>query len=234
MEVLGRELVAPFNQFWEFFADEIPVDAAQVSSGHSAVFGDQGADLAAPHLPLWMSLPDNDLAYHVAHELTHLVMAERNYPRTARGVGFPEDSAEARVGADLEEMVLHPALEKLIAPFGFENTFILERMASGAFNGLRSAPLPERGTPWFFTWAIRFCELQIELPPRLWAPVESIYQERTSAARDLGIELFDIMQDVDWGTREQALEALIRSRDTLGMRIDDRILILDPATGDTF
>jgi hypothetical protein len=39
---------------------------------------------------------------------------------------------------------------------------------------------------------------------------------------------------VDWVTREQALEALIRSRDTLGMRIDDRILILDPATGDTF
>ncbi len=42
------------------------------------------------------------------------------------------------------------------------------------------------------------------------------------------------MQDVGWVTREQALEALIRSRDTLGMRIDDRILILDPATGDTF
>ena len=234
MEVLGRELVAPFDEFWEFFADEIPVDAALVSSGNSAAFGDQGADLTAPHPPPWMSLPDDDLAYHVAHELAHLVMAERNYPKTAGGIGFSEDSAEARVGGDLEEMVLHPALETLIEPFGFDNSHILERMASGAFNGLRAAPLPERGTPWFFTWAIRFCELQIELPAHLWTPVEAIYRERVSAVCDLGTELFEIMREVGWGTPAQSLEALIRCRDTLGMRADDRILVLDPANGRTF
>ena len=234
MNVLGRDLIAPFDAFWAFFATEIPVDTALVSSGNSAAFGDQGADLTAPHPPPWMSLPDNDLAYHVAHELTHLIMAERNYPKTARGIGFSGDSAEARVGGDLEEMALHPALAKLIEPFGFDNSYILERMASGAFNGLRAAPLPEWGTPWFFTWAIRFCELRIELPDRLWTPIDAIYQERVSAVCDLGNELFNIMQEVGWGTPAQSLEALIRCRDTLGMRADDRILVLDPATGNTF
>jgi hypothetical protein len=234
MKVLGRELIAPFDEFWEFFANEIPVDKASISSGNSAAFGDQGADLTAPHPPSWMSLPDSDLAYHVAHELTHKVMTERNYPKAARGIGYAEDSAEARVGGDLEEMVLHPALEKLIEPFGFDNSFILERMASGAFNGLRTAPLTEWGTPWFFTWAIRFCELQIELPIHWWTPIEAIYKERVSAVCDLGTEFFEIMQNVGWGTREQSLEALIRCRDILGMRVDDRILILDPATGNTF
>ena len=51
---------------------------------------------------------------------------------------------------------------------------------------------------------------------------------------DLGTELFEIMREVGWGSREQSLEALIRCRDTLGMRVDDRILVLDPATGNTF
>ena len=232
--MLGRDLIDPFDEFWKTFAVEIPVDAEMMSSGDSAVFGDQGADLTAPYPPTWMSLPDSDLAYHVAHELTHLVMEQRNYPKAVRGMGYPADSAEARVGGDLEEMVLHPALEKLIEPFGFDNAFILERMASGAFNGVRNAPLPEFGTPWFFTWAIRFCELKIELPAHLWTPIEAIYQERTSGVFDLGTELFEIMQDVGWATPEQSLEALVRCRDTLGMRVDDRILVLDPATGNTF
>lgn len=234
MKVLGRELVAPFDAFWESFAQEIPVDPAVVSSGGSEVFGDQAVDSTAPGLPLWMSLPDPDLAYHVAHELTHLVMAHRNYPRTVRGPGFPADSAEARVGGDLEEMVLHPALETLIEPFGFDNSFILERMASGALKGLQTAPVPEYGTPWFFTWAIRYCELQAELPHHLWTPVEAIYRERVSAVCDLGAELFEIVRTVGSGSRDQCLEALIRCRDTLGMRVDARILVLDPASGKTY
>ena len=164
MRALGRNLVDPFTEFWEVVSRELPVDSDAVERGLGSVFGDQGVEFSGPHAPRWMSLPDDDLAYHVAHELTHMLMRERGYPKTVRGVGYPLDSAEARVGEDLEEMVLHPSLESILEPFGFTHDFIVGNMASGAMRGLRSAPVPEYGTPWHFTWAIRYCMLWMELP----------------------------------------------------------------------
>ena len=231
MRVLGRDLVNPFDAFWDAFASELSGLEAQVAEGHSAVFGDQGSDLTAPHVPEWLSLPDPELAYHVAHELTHIVMTSRGYPKTVRGSRYSDDSAEAKIGGDLEEMVLHPALQHLLAPFGFERGFILERMASGALGGLRSSPVPDRGSPWSFTWAMRYAELRIDLPAYLWTPIETIYQERATGISSLGRELVEIMDEVGWRTRNETLEALIRCRDSLGLRVDDRVLVLDPTTG---
>ena len=230
MQVLGRELVDPFTEFWESVTHELPVDADAIERGLTPVFGDQGVEFAGS-APRWMSLPDDDLAYHVAHELTHALMREQGYPKTVRGVGYPADSAEARVGEDLEEMVLHPSLESILEPFGFRHDFIVRNMASGALRGLQSAPVPEYGTPWHFTWSIRFCMLQMELPLEMWTPLESIYTERASAVTDLGRELLNIMIQTGWGTPEKALEAMVRTRDALGLDVQDKVLVLDPATG---
>ena len=188
-------------------------------------------DLSAPKMPEWTSLPDDDLSYHVAHELTHIVMKERGFPRSGRGPQYPEDSAEARVGGDLEELVLHPALETLIYPFGFKKEVLQARMLEGAMNGLARSPVPDRGTPWFFTWAIRYCELRLELPARHWQRLRSIYDSRSSEVCELGEELVAIMDEVGCGTREQALDAMVRVRDTLGMKVDDRVLVIDPIGG---
>ena len=231
MKVLGRELADPFTEFWDEVSLELRVGADDIERGLSSIFGDQGADATVPYAPRWTSLPDDDLAYHVAHELTHRLMEARQYPKTMRGVGYPPDSAEARVGEDLEEMVLHPSLEAILEPFGFRHEFILNRMAEGAMGGLSSAPVPEYGTPWHFTWAIRYCLLRMELPRRLWTPIESIYAERAPEATALGRELLDIILDVGWGSREQALEAMARTRDCLGLDVQDKVLVLDTASG---
>ena len=231
MQVLGRDLVDPFTEFWEAVSHELPVDSDAIERGLSSVFGDQGVDLAGGRMPRWMSLPDDDLAYHVAHELTHTLMRERGYPKTMRGVGYPPDSAEARVGEDLEEMVLHPSLESILEPFGFSHDFIICNMASGAMRGLQSAPVPEHGTPWHFTWAIRFCMLQMELPLELWSPLEIIYAERAPAAASLGRELLNILADTGWGSAEKALDAMVRARDALGLDVQDKVLVLDTTTG---
>ena len=230
MQVLGREIVDPFTEFWDSVSHELPVDSDAIERGLSTVFGDQGVEFAGP-APRWMSLPDDDLAYHVAHELTHMLMRERGYPKTLRGIGYPADSAEARIGEDLEEMVLHPSLESIHEPFGFEHDFIMRNMASGALQGLRSAPVPEYGTPWHFTWAIRFCMLQMELPLELWTPLETVYVERAPAITELGRELLSIVVDVGWGTPEKALEAMVRTRDALGLDVQDKVLVLDSAAG---
>ena len=231
MKVLGRELADSFSRFWEEFSPEIAVSADEIEMGLSTVFGDQGADAIAPYEPRWMSLPDDDLAYHVAHELTHQIMVSRKYPKTMRGMGYPPDSAEARVGEDLEEMVLHPSLEAILEPFGFRHDFILDRMAEGAMGGLSSAPVPEYGTPWHFTWAIRYCLLHMELPHRLWTPIETIYAERAPEATALGRELLDIMLDAGWGSRERALDAMARTRDCLGLDVQQKVLVLDTESG---
>ncbi len=231
MRVLGRELADPFTEFWEELAPELPVVESDVEKGLSAVFGDQGADATAPYEPRWMSLPDDDLAYHVAHEITHQVLLNRKYPKTMRGMGYPPGSAEARVGEDLEEMVLHPSLETILEPFGFRHEFILNRMSEGAMGGLASAPVPGYGTPWHVTWAIRYCLLRMELPLYLWTPIENIYSERAPDAMALGRELLEIMLEVGWGSREQALEAMTRTRDCLGLDVQDKVLVLDTGSG---
>lgn len=233
MRILGRELPPPFPDFWERFKDEIPVPAEAIEAGHSVVFGEQGADLTAPALPAWASLPPADLAYHAAHELTHIVQRERGYPKGVRGRQYGADSAEARVGADIEELVLHPPLEDLLLrEMGFTNDFIRARMLQGALSGVAASPPPEYGTHWFTTWAIRYCELRLCLPPDEWARLEAAFRERSPAAARLGEELAGIMRGVGWGTREQALAAMIGVRDALGLRVHDIMLVLDPVSGD--
>lgn len=232
MKALGRPLAAPFDAFWDAFADEIPVGAEDVERGSSRVFGDQGADLTAPAAPRWLSLPDDDLAYHAARELALRLMESRGYPRTVRGAGYPADSAEARVGADLAEMVLAQSLNAILAPFGFRRDFILRTMADGALGGLRSAPVPEYGSPWHFTWAIRHCLLATELPEPLWTPIEALYERRAPRAAALGRELRGILGEIGRGGRERALEAMVKARDALALDVQGKVLVLDPVSGD--
>ena len=231
MNVLGRPLVEPFPRFWRTFSHDLDVTSEEIERGLSSVFGDQGVDSMGTDTPRWMSLPDDDLAYHTAHELTHRLMGAWGYPRTVRGPGYPVDSAEARVGADLEEMVLHPALEHILEPFEFRRDFILQNMVDGALHGLRSAPVPEYGAPWHFTWAIRYCGLRLDLPDSVRHPIAFIYRERAPEISKLGEELLDIMNEAGWLTRERVLDAMIRTRNTLGLDVYDEVLVLDPTTG---
>ena len=232
MKTLGRDLVEPFGRFWELYGEEIGVAWELVEEGHSSVFGGFGADLTAPALPEWAKLPDDDLAYHAAHELTHLLLRRRGYPHTARGRGYGPLSPEARIGGDIEEMVLHPAVDAILMPLGFGKPRIQQRMARGALNGVSNSPAPASGTPWYYTWAIRYCELSLELPPNLWRPIAQAYESRSPAVCELGRDLLGIMHAAGWGTREQALAAMVRVRDTLGLSVDDRVLVVDPATGE--
>ena len=231
MNVLDRPLVEPFPRFWRTFSHDLDVTSEEIERGLISVFGDQGVDSMETVTPRWMSLPDDDLAYHTAHELTHRLMGIWGYPRTVRGPGYPVDSAEARVGADLEEMVLHPALESILDPFGFKRDFILRNMAGGALRGLTTVPVPEYGTPWHFTWAIRYCGLRLDLPDSLWHPITLIYHERAPEISKLGEELLDIMNEAGWLTREQVLDAMLMVRNSLGLDVQGKVLVLDPTTG---
>lgn len=232
MKVLGRELPPPFDAFWERFGGEIAVAPEHIEAGHSVVFGDQGYDISAPQLPAWAALPDADLAYHSAHELYHIVQRRRGYPKTVRGRQYAAGSVEARIGGDLEEMVLHPPLEELLrGEMGFTNDAIRGRMLRGALNGVGNSPAPEYGTPWFTTWAIRYCELQITLDGAEWSALADVFRARSPQVARLGEEMLGIMTEVGWGTREQALDALVAVRDALGLQVKGVVLVMDPVSG---
>lgn len=232
MKVLGRELVAPFNVFWEQYKGDISVPAEYIEEGHSIVFGNGGYDRTAPELPRWASLPDDDLSYHVAHELTHIIQRDQGYPQTLRGKQYPPDSPEARMGGDLEEMIFHPPLDEMLYKIGFKNDFIRKRMFNGALKGVSESPIPAYGSHWFFTWAFRYCELQIDLERSDWLQLEDIYRARAPEVCKLGEELVAIIRAVGWGTREQALETILRVRDTLGFKVNEIVLVLDPVSGE--
>ena len=230
MEVLGRRLADPFDAFWEQYGPEIPAFVEHIEQGHSSVFGDLGADRSAPDEPTWADLPDDDLAYHVAHELAHLLLRARSYPVAAPGSDVPPGSEAARVSGDLQEMIDHAALSELLGPFGFRNDFILDRTAVGASGGLSSSPVPEPGTAWFATWAIRYCDLARDLGPERWSPIEALYRKRAPDAADLGERLIAIVEARGCGSPGKALWAMLAAREALG--IDRRVLrVVDPAGG---
>ena len=229
--MLGRDLPDYFLRYWDTISRDVDLPVEYIEEGHSAIFGDKGFDVTGPELPDWMGLPDDDLAYHIAHELTHLAQRNLGYPRTVRGRQYPSDSAEARIGGDLEELILHPPLEETLREAGFRWDLIKARLADSALNGISGSTPPEYGTPWFFTWAIRYCELKMELSPEQWGPLEGAFKTRSQGVVDWGEEMLAIIRDVGWGTREQALECLIKVRDSLGLKINDVVLVLDPTTG---
>ena len=57
-----------------------------------------------------------------------------------------------------------------------------------------------------------------------------MFRARSQRVCELGEEIVAIMEDVGWGSREQALDAMIGIRDSLGLSIDDRVLIIDPTS----
>ena len=186
MRVLGRDLPEYFDRYWDTISKDVNLPAEYIEEGHSAVFGDKGYDVTAPVLPDWAGLPDDDLAYHVAHELTHTAQRNLGYPRTIRGKQYPPDSAEARIGGDLEELILHPPLEQVLRDAGFRWDLIKARLAESALDGISNSVPPEYGSPWFFTWAIRYCQLQMELSPELWGPLEAAFKSRSPGVVDWG------------------------------------------------
>ena len=234
MKVLGRELVPPFDAYWERFAPEINLPIHLIEEGHRAVFGPECYQDGSGALPRWMELPDEALSFHVAHELTHLVMRRRGFPVSVRGIQYNEDSPEARVGGDLEEMVSHPALEEILRPFPFDKTHIQQHLFEGARGGLEGSLVPEFGTTWWSTWACRFCELQFLLPREQWLRLEVVYDGRCPDIADKGRELVGIMRREGFQTPDQAMQAMIKARDALGLIESGISLVLDPRDGKTY
>ena len=232
MKVLGRELPPPFDQFWDTLGEETGVPIDLIARGAAQVFGPEGYVEGSGRLPRWMEIPDDALSYHVAHELTHLLLRNRGFPATFRGREYGPESPEARVGGDLEEMVSHPALEQVLSPFPFDKGHIQQHLFEGARRGLESSPIPEPDSPWWTTWACRCCELQLLLPERQWLRLEVVFEGRCPDIAAKGRELAEIMRAEGFLTPDQALQAMISARDALGLKEADRCLVRDPRTGE--
>ena len=231
MNVLDRELIEPFPEFWDRISLEVDIDLQDIQLASSKVFVDQSDD-AMNKQPEWLLLPDEDLAYHVAHEVGHVLLRCRGNPRIMGGKAYPQSSAEAMVGGDLEEMVTHVPIRSILGSFGFSNEVINERMFDGAFSGLSSSPVPDYGSPWFFTWAIRYVELSNELRTSQWMELKKIYRHRSRDVEDLGKELKNILDSFDFHSPLNALQAMLACRDHMGLGVDQRVMILDPRSGE--
>ena len=66
--------------------------------------------------------------------------------------------------------------------------------------------------------------------PALWTPIETLYDRRAPQAAALGRELGEILQETGWGSRERALEAMVKTRDALALDVQDKVLVLDPVS----
>ena len=71
----------------------------------------------------------------------------------------------------------------------------------------------------------------MELSLQQWSQLYGGFKTTSQGVVDLGEELADIIREVGWGTREQALEALIKVRDSLGLKVNEVVLVLDPISG---
>ena len=130
-----------------------------------------------------------------------------------------------------EEMISHPALQEFLRPFPFDRSHIQRHLFEGARRGVEGSPVPEAATPWWATWAIRFCELRFLLPHKQWLRLEVVYDGRCPDIADKGRQLLDIMHQEGFLTPDQALEAMVKSRDALELKEAYRCLIMDPRDG---
>ena len=234
MKALGRELPPPFDVFWECFSSEIAIPDRLIEEGHWTVFGTESYQPGSGRVPRWLELPDYALSFHVAHELTHVLMRRRGFPVTTRGPQYPPGSPEGRVGGDLEEMVGHPGLEHILSPFPFDKSHVQQRLSDGARGGLENSPVPEAGSMWWNTWAIRFCELKFLLHEKFWLRLEVVYEGRCPDIAAKGRDLIEIMEREGFETPGQALKAIIASRDALGLKEEARCLVTDPRDGSVY
>ena len=101
-------------------------------------------------------------------------------------------------------------------------------MTQGALTGLKNNPAPPQGTPWFYTWAIRYSELKLTFGDDRWSSIDTLYDERSPGTRELGERILAIIDDVGTSTPEQSLKAMVNIRDMLGFELDGSILIVDP------
>ena len=231
MKVLGRDLIDEFTCFWSDIGDELDITEADITSGKHVVFGDQSIESHAGDYPGWMELPDRDLAYHVAHEVAHQLLRKRGYPRIARGTMYGPESSEARVGGDLEELVIHIPLDCLLRVYELSPKVIVERMFNGTMQGICNSPVPEYGTPWFFTWAIRYAELSRTLTCAQMEEIDSIFRQRSNDVRSLGKELLEILEGFSDWSPSITKDAMIACRDILGLGVDERVLVVDGRDG---
>ena len=78
----------------------------------------------------------------------------------------------------------------------------------------------------------RYCELQIILNSEEWTELQAVFKDRSPQVTRLGEEMTAIMNEIGWGTPEQALQSLVAVRDSLGLQVNQIVLVMDPLTGD--
>lgn len=227
-------MAPPFDEFWEALGVESEVPTRLIEQGHGSVFGAESYRPSPGVMPGWMKLPDEALSYHVAHELTHVVLRRRGYPTTALGTRYDENSDEARVGGDLKDMVDHPALELLLGQFPFDRQHIQRHLFEGAHRGVMESPVPEQGSLWWATWVCRFCELHFLLPYGDWLTLEEVYNRRCPEIANKGRDLMGIMAEEGYGSPTEALRAMVRCRDALGLGEGERCMVRDPISGKSY
>ncbi len=232
MNVQGRRLVDPFNDFWDEFGSTINIPAEIIETGGRQVFGDKSYEDKFPELPDWADLPDDDFAYHVAHELYHVYLRQMGFPRAVRGEIYGPDSAEARIGADIEELLTHVPLERKLKEMGFRWERIKQRLFDSALSGIIKSPAPDYGSPWFFTWAIRYCQLSLELSYEDWEKIHNAIKGRAPSVSKLGQEVSDVLASINLDSQKDFVQGMVKIRDTLGLKINDVLLVLDPVTGE--
>ena len=231
MKILGRALVAPFDEFWESLGVETEIPTALIEQGHRSVFGADSYHPSPGVLPHWMNLPDAALSYHVAHELMHVVLRRRGYPTPLRGKSYTSESEEARVCGDIEEMIDHPSIESLLLPFPFDRTHIQQHLFKGAEQGLSESPVPEIGSLWWTTWACRFCELYFLLPYGDWLTLEEAYNRKCPAIAERGRDMMRIFSEEGYNNPSDALRTMVKCRDILGLEVTQQCIVFDPISG---
>ncbi|MQF65015.1 hypothetical protein FIM04_02715 [SAR202 cluster bacterium AC-409-J13_OGT_754m] len=230
MHILGRNLITPFPSFWANHSAELDLCLEMINKADSSIFGPKQTHRGKELTPYWMNLPDGALSYHVAHELTHKIMTKRGFPSTVRGPHYNIDSPQARVGSDLQEMILHPGLEDILLPYAFDQTHIRQHLFEGARKGLEESPIPQMGTLWWITWSCRFAELYYLLTREQWLRLEVVYEGRCPDIAAMGNNLIALMTEHGFSTAPQAIRSMISARNLLGLQNNNQCFILDPST----
>lgn len=234
MEILGRTLSTEYEAFHTSVKGELKLEITHEPETSPEDLGRSIADLKSSTARIWirLELPDNAFSHVAAHELAHVLQDLRGYYKISVGSAILEGSGEAIVAQYLTEATECIAVDQIIAQYGLDGSYALEKRYDVWFEALRKAQRSSTapGSGVFAARALQYIRGSFEQPAERWDRLRRGFEAKYPNVVETAEILRDRVLACGLSTVDQRRDSMLILRDGLGLQ--GIVSLSNPLTGD--